>query len=174
MSRKQIQTLCRILAGSALLLAAVLIPARGILRLLLFLVPYLLAGGDVLWRALRNILRGQVFDENFLMAVATIGAFCIGEYPEAVLVMVFYQGCEWFQGYAVGRSRSSIAALMDIRPDHSQPRNAGWLQPGGSRGDRGGRCHRGQIGGTYPFGRHSPGGQEHGGHRRSDRRIPAP
>ena len=83
----------------------VLIPARGILRLLLFLVPYLLAGGDVLWRALRNILRGQVFDENFLMAVATIGAFCIGEYPEAVLVMVFYQVGEWFQGYAVGRSR---------------------------------------------------------------------
>ena len=119
MSRKQIQTLCRILAGAALLLAAVLIPARGILRLLLFLVPYLLAGGDVLWRALRNILRGQVFDENFLMAVATIGAFCIGEYPEAVLVMVFYQVGEWFQGYAVGRSRSSIAALMDIRPDHA-------------------------------------------------------
>ena len=119
MSRKQIQTLCRILAGAALLLAAVLIPARGILRLLLVLVPYLLAGGDVLWRALRNILRGQVFDENFLMAVATIGAFCIGEYPEAVLVMVFYQVGEWFQGYAVGRSRSSIAALMDIRPDHA-------------------------------------------------------
>ena len=119
MSRKQIQTLCRILAGAALLLAAVLIPARRILRLLLFLVPYLLAGGDVLWRALRNILRGQVFDENFLMAVATIGAFCIGEYPEAVLVMVFYQVGEWFQGYAVGRSRSSIAALMDIRPDHA-------------------------------------------------------
>ena len=119
MSRKQIQTLCRILAGAALLLAAVLIPARRILRLLLFLVPYLLAGGDVLWRALRNILRGQVFDENFLMAVATIGAFCIGEYPEAVLVMVFYQVGERFQGYAVSRSRSSIAARMDIRPDHA-------------------------------------------------------
>ena len=119
MSRKQIQTLCRILAGAALLLAAVLIPARGILRLLLFLVPYLLAGGDVLWRALRNILRGQVFDENFLMAVATIGAFCIGEYPEAGLGMGFYQVGEGVQGYAVGRSRSSIAALMDIRPDHA-------------------------------------------------------
>ena len=119
MSRKQIQTLGRILAGAVLLLAAVLIPADGILRLLLFLVPYLLAGGDVLWRAVRNILRGQVFDENFLMVVATIGAFCIGEYPEAVLVMVFYQVGEWFQGYAVGRSRASIAALMDIRPDHA-------------------------------------------------------
>lgn len=119
MSRKQIQTLGRILAGAVLLLAAVLIPADGILRLLLFLAPYLLAGGDVLWRAVRNILRGQVFDENFLMVVATIGAFCIGEYPEAVLVMVFYQVGEWFQGYAVGRSRASIAALMDIRPDHA-------------------------------------------------------
>lgn len=119
MSRKQIQTLGRILAGAVLLLVAVLIPADGILRLLLFLVPYLLAGGDVLWRAVRNILRGQVFDENFLMVVATIGAFCIGEYPEAVLVMVFYQVGEWFQGYAVGRSRASIAALMDIRPDHA-------------------------------------------------------
>ena len=172
MSRKQIQTLCRILAGAALLLAAVLIPARGILRLLLFLVPYLLAGGDVLWRALRNILRGQVFDENFLMAVATIGAFCIGEYPEAVLVMVFYQVGEWFQGYAVGRSRSSIAALMDIRPDHANLETPDGLQQADP--EEIGRCHRGQIGGTYPFGRHSPGGQEHGGHRRSDRRIPAP
>ena len=109
MSRKQMKSLCRILAGAALLLAAVLIPVEGYLRLLLFLIPYLLAGGDVLWRAVRNILRGQVFDENFLMAVATIGAFFIGEYPEAVLVMVFYQVGEWFQGYAVGRSRASIA-----------------------------------------------------------------
>lgn len=119
MSRKQMKSLCRILAGAALLLAAVLIPVEGYLRLLLFLIPYLLAGGDVLWRAVRNILRGQVFDENFLMAVATIGAFFIGEYPEAVLVMVFYQVGEWFQGYAVGRSRASIASLMDIRPDHA-------------------------------------------------------
>ncbi len=119
MSRKQMKSLCRILAGAAFLLAAVLIPVEGYLRLLLFLIPYLLAGGDVLWRAVRNILRGQVFDENFLMAVATIGAFFIGEYPEAVLVMVFYQVGEWFQGYAVGRSRASIASLMDIRPDHA-------------------------------------------------------
>ncbi len=119
MSRKQMKSLCRILAGAALLLAAVLIPVEGYLRLLLFLIPYLLAGGDVLWRAVRNILRGRVFDENFLMAVATIGAFFIGEYPEAVLVMVFYQVGEWFQGYAVGRSRASIASLMDIRPDHA-------------------------------------------------------
>ncbi len=119
MSRKQKKTLCRILAGAVFLLAAVLIPAEGYLRLLLFFVPYLLAGGDVLWRAVRNILRGQVFDENFLMTLATVGAFFIGEYPEAVLVMVFYQVGEWFQSYAVGRSRASIASLMDIRPDHA-------------------------------------------------------
>lgn len=116
MSRKQIQTLCRILAGAALLLAAVLIPARGILRLLLFLVPYLLAGGDVLWRALRNILRGQVFDENFLMAVATIGAFCIGEYPEAVLVMVFYQGWRVVPGL-----RRGPFSFLHRRPDGHPP-----------------------------------------------------
>ncbi len=128
MSRKQIRTLCRILAGAALLLAAVLIPANGILRLALFLLPYLLVGGDVLFRAARNILHGQVFDENFLMVVATIGAFCIGEYPEAVLVMVFYQVGEWFQGYAVGRSRASIASLMDIRPDHANVETAEGLR----------------------------------------------
>ena len=128
MSRKQTKTLCRILAGAVLLLAAVLIPAQGLLRLLLFLLPYLLVGGDVLWRAVRNILHGQVFDENFLMVVATIGAFCIGEYPEAVLVMVFYQVGEWFQSYAVGRSRASIASLMDIRPDHANVETAEGLR----------------------------------------------
>ena len=128
MSRKQTKTLCRILAGAVLLLAAVLIPAKGLLRLTLFLLPYLLVGGDVLWRAVRNILHGQVFDENFLMVVATIGAFCIGEYPEAVLVMVFYQVGEWFQSYAVGRSRASIASLMDIRPDHANVETADGLR----------------------------------------------
>ncbi len=128
MSRKQTKTLCRILAGAVLLLAAVLIPAKGLLRLTLFLLPYLLVGGDVLFRAVRNILHGQVFDENFLMVVATIGAFCIGEYPEAVLVMVFYQVGEWFQSYAVGRSRASIASLMDIRPDHANVETADGLR----------------------------------------------
>ena len=88
-------------------------------RLLLFLIPYLVIGWDVLWRAVRNIAHGQVFDENFLMALATVGALAIGEYPEAVFVMLFYQVGELFQSYAVDQSRKSITALMDIRPDYA-------------------------------------------------------
>jgi Cd2+/Zn2+-exporting ATPase len=87
------------------------------LRLAVFLASYVLIGGDVLLRALKNISRGQVFDENFLMTLATIGAFAIGEYPEAAAVMLFYQVGEAFQEMAVNRSRKSIAVLMDIRPD---------------------------------------------------------
>ena len=86
-------------------------------RLLLFLVPYFVIGWDILWKAVRNIAHGQVFDENFLMCIATIGALVLGEYAEAVGVMLFYQVGELFQSYAVGRSRRSIAQLMDIRPD---------------------------------------------------------
>jgi Cd2+/Zn2+-exporting ATPase len=88
-----------------------------LLRPLLYLIPYGIIGWDVLWRSLRNIRNGQVFDENFLMAIATVGAFGTGEYAEAVFVMLFYQVGELFQDYAVGKSRQSIAALMDIRPD---------------------------------------------------------
>jgi Cd2+/Zn2+-exporting ATPase len=117
-------------AGAALFVVALVFPALAssrlpaglplpLLRTGLFAAAYLLVGGDVLWRAIRNILRGQVFDENFLMTIATIGAFCIGEYPEAVAVMLFYQVGEAFQDYAVGRSRKSITALMDIRPDYA-------------------------------------------------------
>ena len=87
--------------------------------LTVFLVPYLVIGWDILWRAARNIAHGQVFDENFLMALATLGALAIGEYPESVFVMLFYQVGEFFQSWAVGRSRQSIAALMDIRPDYA-------------------------------------------------------
>ena len=87
--------------------------------LILYLIPYLIIGWDVLWRAVRNIAHGQVFDENFLMALATVGALAIGEYPEAVFVMLFYQVGELFQSYAVDQSRKSITALMDIRPDLS-------------------------------------------------------
>ena len=117
MSKKQKRILARIIVSALLLAAVYFLPAEGSLRLALFLLPYGLIGWDVLWRAVRNIARGQVFDENFLMALATVGAFCIGEYPEAVFVMLFYQVGELFQSYAVGRSRQSIAALMDIRPD---------------------------------------------------------
>ena len=108
------------LAVSAVLLAAAwLSPLAGIWRLLAFLVPYLIAGYTVLWQAAKNILHGEIFDEGFLMAIATIGAFFIGEYPEAVFVMIFFQVGELFEALAVGRSRRSIEALMDIRPDYA-------------------------------------------------------
>ncbi len=90
-----------------------------IVSLSIFLLAYGFIGGDVLWRAIRNILRGQVFDENFLMSVATIGAFLVGDFTEGVAVMLFYQIGELFQGYAVDKSRKSIAGLMDIRPDYA-------------------------------------------------------
>ena len=117
MTRRQKKTLGRILAAALLTLVAALLPLEGIWRGLAFAVPYLVIGWDVLWGAVRNIANGQVFDEKFLMAVATLGAFATREYPEAAAVMLFYQIGELFQSVAVGRSRKSIAALMDIRPD---------------------------------------------------------
>ena len=128
MSKKQKKMLVRIGAGAVLFALALLLPAEGTLRLAAFIVPYAVVGWDVLWRAVRNITRGQVFDENFLMALATVGAFATGEYPEGVAVMLFYQVGEWFQSYAVGRSRQSIASLMDIRPDYANIERGGKLQ----------------------------------------------
>ncbi len=119
MTRKQRNMLTRILCAAVLLILAALLPLEGWRRLVCFLVPYGVIGWDVLWRAVRNIAHGQVFDENFLMALATVGAFFTGEYPEAVFVMLFYQVGELFQSYAVGKSRQSISALMDIRPDYA-------------------------------------------------------
>lgn len=119
MNKKQKKMLLRILISGALLIAAVFLPVGGWLRLLIFLIPYGVIGWDVLWKAARNIAHGQIFDENFLMSIATIGAFFTGEFPEAVVVMLFYQVGELFQSYAVGRSRRSIASLMDIRPDYA-------------------------------------------------------
>lgn len=119
MSRKQKRTLARILIAAVLAAGAWLAPLDGVWKLAAFAVPYLVIGYDVLWGSLRNILHGQVFDEMFLMSVATLGAFAIGEYPEAAAVMLFYQVGELFQSIAVGKSRRSIAALMDIRPDHA-------------------------------------------------------
>ena len=127
MNKKQKLTLYRILGAAVLFAAALLLPAQGPLRLVAFLGPYAVIGYDVLWRAGRNIFRGQVFDENFLMALATVGAFCTGEYPEGVAVMLFYQVGELFQSYAVGRSRQSIASLMDIRPDYANIERDGQL-----------------------------------------------
>jgi len=117
MTRKQKKTLIRIIASAVLCLAVWFLPLQGGWRLAAFAVPYLVVGWDVLWSALRSILHGQAFDEKFLMSVATLGAFAIDEYPEATAVMLFYQVGELFQSLAVGKSRKSIAALMDIRPD---------------------------------------------------------
>ena len=117
MTKKQKITLGRILAAGVLLIAFSLLPSEGWVRLTLFLVPYAVIGYDILWKAVCNICHGQVFDENFLMAIATVGAFATGQYPEAVFVMLFYQVGELFQGIAVGKSRRSISSLMDIRPD---------------------------------------------------------
>ena len=128
MSRKQKTMLIRILSSGVLLIAAALLPLEGLGRLIAFLVPYGVVGWDVLWRAVRNIAHGQVFDENFLMALATVGALGVGEYPEAVFVMLFYQVGELFQSYAVGRSRQSIAQLMDIRPDYANVEREGRLE----------------------------------------------
>lgn len=124
MTKRQKTMLLRIIIGAVLLIAAVLVPYEGPWRFALFLPAYFTVGWDVLWRAVRNIANGQVFDENFLMALATVGAFCTGffgegEYPEAVFVMLFYQVGELFQGYAVGKSRRSISSLMDLRPDYA-------------------------------------------------------
>lgn len=119
MSGKQKKKLLRILLAAALTLIAALLPLEGGWRLAAFAIPYLAAGWDVLWDAARNIAHGQLFDEQFLMGIATLGAFAVGEYPEAAGVMIFYQVGELFQSIAVGRSRRSIAALMDIRPDYA-------------------------------------------------------
>ena len=111
--------LLRFLARAVRFAGAVLLPTEGWLRLFTFLIPYAVIAWDVLWRAVRNIAHGQVFDENFLMSLATVGALATGEYPEAVFVMLFYQVGELFQSYAVDQSRKSITSLMDIRPDYA-------------------------------------------------------
>jgi len=128
MSSKQKKTLFRILLSAAFLIVFLMIPAGAFWRPYLYLVPYLVIGGDILWKAARNIAHGQVFDENFLMSVATVGAFLIGEYPEAVAVMLFYQIGELFQSYAVGRSRKSISEMMEIRPDYANLEEDGELR----------------------------------------------
>ena len=119
MSRKQKTVLARIIISAVLCVVAGLLPIDGVWKLLAFSVPYLVIGYDVLWGAVRNIIHGQVFDEQFLMAIATLGAFAIEDYPEAAAVMLFYQVGELFQSIAVGKSRKSISALMDICPEYA-------------------------------------------------------
>lgn len=119
MNKEQKIILYRIITSALLFVAAILIPATGIVKGMLYAVPYLIIGYDVLLEAGKNIIKGEVFDEKFLMSIATIGAFAIGEYPEGVAVMLFYQVGELFQSVAVGKSRKSISDLMDVRPDYA-------------------------------------------------------
>ena len=108
-----------IIAAAAVFTVAFLMQSTGTGRFLIFLAAYLIAGGEILWKAVKNILKGEIFDENFLMGIATLGAMAIGEYPEAVMVMILYRIGEYFQGLAVKKSRKSITDLMDIRPEHA-------------------------------------------------------
>ena len=112
--------LLRFIISAVLFVVALFLSGRFFYpSLILYILAYLIAGYDVVFRAMRNIVRGKIFDENFLMTLATIGAFCIGENMEAVAVMLFFQLGELFQSYAVNKSRKSIAALMNIRPDYA-------------------------------------------------------
>ena len=121
--------LIRIALGAVLFTAAVLVNTNSsIIKAVLFLAPFIIIGGDVILKAFKNIVRGRIFDENFLMSIATVGAFLIGEYPEGVAVMLFYQVGELFQSYAVDKSRKSIAGLMDIRPDYANIRKNGQIE----------------------------------------------
>lgn len=128
MTRKQKKVLIRILVSAVLLVVLHFIPVTGWLSLLLYLIPYLVIGYDILRKAFLGILNGEVFDENFLMAVATVGAIGLGEYSEGVAVMLFYQIGELFQSYAVGKSRNNITALMDIRPDYANIEKDGEIE----------------------------------------------
>ena len=127
MNKKQKRSLYRILCAAVLFAAAMLLPLEGIWRILAFLVPYAVVGWDVLWRAVRNIAHGQVFDENFLMAIASVGAFFTGDCDEGVIVMLLYQVGELFQSCAVAKSRKSIADLMDIAPEYANVEQDGVL-----------------------------------------------
>ena len=128
MNKKQKKMLIRIIIAAVLIVVFSLLPAEGYLRFGLFMIPYLVIGYDILKKAFKGILNKQVFDENFLMAVATVGAILLGDYSEGVAVMLFYQIGELFQSYAVGKSRRNISELMDIRPDYANIEKDGTLE----------------------------------------------
>ena len=128
MNKKQKKMLIRIIIAAVLIVVFSLLPAEGYLRFALFMIPYLVIGYDILKKAFKGILNKQVFDENFLMAVATVGAILLGDYSEGVAVMLFYQIGELFQSYAVGKSRRNISELMDIRPDYANIEKDGALE----------------------------------------------
>lgn len=127
MTRKQKRLLTRIIVAAVLFLCGNLIPLPEWAEMGVFLICYAVAGWDIVWKAVTNILHGQVFDENFLMTIATVGALILGEHSEGVAVMLFYQVGEWFQSYAVSKSRKSITSLMDIRPDYANVERGGKL-----------------------------------------------
>ena len=126
--KKQKKMLVRIIISLILLVVFSQLPVEGYLRFGLFMIPYLIIGYDILKKAFKGIKNKQVFDENFLMAVATIGAILLGDYTEGTAVMLFYQIGELFQSYAVGKSRRNISELMDIRPDYANVENNGQLE----------------------------------------------
>jgi len=128
MNKKQKKVLIRIIAASVTMILFAFIPVEGWLEFVLFIIPYLIIGYDILLKAFKGIKNKQVFDENFLMAVATVGAIALGDYKEGVAVMLFYQIGELFQSYAVGRSRRNISELMDIRPDYANIERDGKLE----------------------------------------------
>ena len=128
MTKKQKKVLIRIIISAVLVIGLQFIPVENpYIRLALFMAPYLIIGYDILKKAFLGIVHGKVFDENFLMAVATVGAIALGEYLEGTAVMLFYQIGELFQSYAVGKSRKNITALMDIRPDYANVEQDGEL-----------------------------------------------
>lgn len=134
MNRKQKKMLARIILAAVIMVSLFFVSVNGIVRFVLYMVPYFVLGYDILWRAIKGILNRQIFDENFLMAIATVGAIIIavsgdGDYTEAIAVMLFYQIGELFQSYAVGKSRRNISKLMDIRPDYANVEVEGeWAQ----------------------------------------------
>ena len=128
MNKKQKKMLIRVIVASVLVVVLSMLPLEGYLRAALFLIPYFVIGYDILRKAWKGIRNRQVFDENFLMAVATVGAICLGDFKEGTAVMLFYQIGELFQSYAVGKSRRNISELMDIRPDYANVERDGNLE----------------------------------------------
>jgi len=132
MTKKQKHLLARIIVAAVLFAAGGLLHLEGWAELGVYLICYAVIGWDIVWKAITNILHGQVFDENFLMTIATVGALILGEHSEGVAVMLFYQVGEWFQSYAVSKSRRSITSLMDIRPDYANIEKDGKIIKGSS------------------------------------------
>ena len=161
MKKKQKITLYRIIITAVMLVVLQFLPITGIPRLIAYLAAYLVIGYDILRKAGKGILNGRAFDENFLMALATLGAFFLaiwtksGDYLEGIAVMLFYQIGELFQSYAVGKSRKNISALMDIRPDYANIEKRRQVRTGRSRRSRGRQHHRRAAGRKSPARRRS-------------------